>query len=198
MNILFLGYDRSETKIIDFLEADGNIVTCISPLEDIESTNDVDMIISYGYKKIINKKLIDKFKNRIINVHISLLPRGRGMYPNFWNALENNRGGVTIHYIDEGIDTGDVLTQALAPSFTDKHTLRTSYMILRAIADVHFMKQWHNILSGNIRLRKQSKEEEHISYHTKKEGEELFYLLGDEGWDCKISDLRERYNNDRK
>ena len=44
-------------------------------------------------------------------MHISYLPYNRGFYLNFWSFIDNTKKGVTIHYIDEGIDTGDIIFQ---------------------------------------------------------------------------------------
>ena len=73
--------------------------------------NNIEMIISYGYRHIIKKSIIEYVKGNIINLHISYLPWNRGADPNLWSFLENSPKGVTIHYIDEGIDTGDIITQ---------------------------------------------------------------------------------------
>jgi len=198
MNILFLGYDTFDTELIEYLEADGNIVKHIPAHLKIYPSDivDIDLIISYGYKCIIKKDIINKFKNKIINLHISLLPRNRGMYPNLWSALEDTISGVSIHYIDEGIDTGDILTQRLGGKFMPSDTLKTSYMRLRHLLEWHFMFKWHDIKAGKVKSRKQ--DERYSSYHTKQEGEALFHLLGDEFWDCKVSTLRERAKNDKK
>ena len=88
----FLVYDNQTT--IDFLK-----------------NKKIEFIISYGYKYIIKEDIINKFKNKIINLHISFLPFNRGYYPNLWSHLEGTPSGVSIHKIDKGIDKGDLLLQ---------------------------------------------------------------------------------------
>ena len=46
-----------------------------------------------------------------VNCHPALLPYNRGQYPNVWSIIENTPAGVTLHYIDCGIDTGDIIAQ---------------------------------------------------------------------------------------
>jgi len=83
-----------------------------------------DLIISYNYKYIIKKEIIQNYK--IINLHISYLPFNRGANPNIWSFLDNTPKGVTIHYIDEGIDTGKIITQKKVV-LNQNMTLKTSY-----------------------------------------------------------------------
>ena len=106
--ILFLGYDKTETKIIDELIR----VNCDvkQSKKKINSPN-FDLIISFGYKFLIKKYFLEKSKCPIINIHISYLPYNKGYHPNFWAFFENTPSGVTIHLVDEGIDTGPILFQ---------------------------------------------------------------------------------------
>ena len=71
-----------------------------------------DVIFSIYYRKILPKTLIEIPKLGCINIHPSLLPKYRGPIPTAW-AIERGEDffGVTIHYMDEGIDTGDILVQ---------------------------------------------------------------------------------------
>lgn len=76
-----------------------------------------DLIILAGYLKKIPTELIDLFKKRIINIHPSLLPKygGKGMYgDNVHNqVLINNEteSGITIHYVNEKYDKGEIIFQ---------------------------------------------------------------------------------------
>jgi len=71
----------------------------------------LDLVFSCFYDKILRKSFIEKHK-RVLNLHNSPLPRYRGVNPINW-ALKNGETyhGVTIHEIDEGIDTGPVVAQ---------------------------------------------------------------------------------------
>ena len=76
-----------------------------------------DLIILAGYLKKIPLELIDIYRNKIINIHPSLLPKygGRGMYgDNVHNqVLKNNEKetGITIHYVNEDYDKGEIIFQ---------------------------------------------------------------------------------------
>jgi methionyl-tRNA formyltransferase len=71
-----------------------------------------DLGISVHYQHILKKTDLVKFKYGVINIHPSLLPFGRGSDPIIWGMLEEKPLGVTIHWIDEGIDTGNILYQS--------------------------------------------------------------------------------------
>ena len=79
--ILFLGCDKSETKLIDELVKSNCQV--FNSKKMINSTN-FDLIISFGFRFIIPKNFLKKkAKCPIINIHISYLPFNRGSHPNF-------------------------------------------------------------------------------------------------------------------
>ena len=69
----------------------------------------IDFIVSNGFGPIIKEPILTNFKEKIVNIHPAYLPHGRGIYPNFWSFFEGYPKGVTIHYIDAGIDTGNIL-----------------------------------------------------------------------------------------
>ncbi len=72
----------------------------------------VDFIVLAGYMRLIGHVLLSKYQNKIVNIHPSLLPAFKGL-----NAIEQaihygvKVTGVTIHYIDEGMDTGKIIAQ---------------------------------------------------------------------------------------
>jgi phosphoribosylglycinamide formyltransferase-1 len=72
----------------------------------------VELVVLAGYMHLLTKPFLDRFPGRIVNVHPSLLPAFPGMNA-IQAALEANveTTGVTIHLVDEGLDTGQVLRQ---------------------------------------------------------------------------------------
>lgn len=77
----------------------------------------VDLIVLAGYLKILNETLIEAFKGRIINIHPSLLPKfgGKGFYGLHVHesvlAAGEEESGATVHYVDAGVDTGQIILQ---------------------------------------------------------------------------------------
>jgi phosphoribosylglycinamide formyltransferase-1 len=84
--------------------------------------HDVQWIVLAGYMRLIGPTLLEPFRNRILNVHPSLLPDFSGKDA-IGQALRAGASmtGVTVHYVDEGIDTGLAIAQAriaIAPDDT--------------------------------------------------------------------------------
>lgn len=79
-----------------------------------------DWIFLAGYMRILSAQFIEKYPNRIINIHPSLLPEfpGRTGYEDAFHAGVKS-SGVTIHYVDEGIDTGKHIIQESFPRYEE-------------------------------------------------------------------------------
>lgn len=70
-----------------------------------------DIGISVGFGYILRKEILSLFPRGCINLHPSYLPFNKGAYPNVWSLVEETPAGVTLHYMDEGIDTGNIIAQ---------------------------------------------------------------------------------------
>jgi methionyl-tRNA formyltransferase len=73
---------------------------------------DFDLTISAHFQRILPAQLFNRARIGGVNLHPSLLPKYRGMSPQHWPiVLGDANTGVTVHYIDEGVDTGRILRQ---------------------------------------------------------------------------------------
>jgi phosphoribosylglycinamide formyltransferase 1 len=76
----------------------------------------VELVVLAGYMHLLTKPFLDRFPDRVVNVHPSLLPAFPGA-----RAIDDALAagvattGVTVHYVDEGLDTGAVITQVEVP-----------------------------------------------------------------------------------
>lgn len=83
--------------------------------------NKVDLIVLAGWLSILKGSLIEKFKNKIINIHPSLIPSfcGEGMYGIKVHEKAIEYGvkfsGCTVHFVDEGTDSGPIILQKVVP-----------------------------------------------------------------------------------
>lgn len=79
--------------------------------------HDIDLVVLAGYLVIIPKNVVAAFKNRIINIHPSLIPSfcGDGFYGLHVHEAVLARGvkvtGATVHFVDDGTDTGPIILQ---------------------------------------------------------------------------------------
>lgn len=84
--------------------------------EELKKYN-IDLIVLAGYLSIVDSNFISKWKNKIINIHPSLLPKfgGKGMYGmKVHEAVIKNKekeSGCTVHYVTDTIDGGDIIMQ---------------------------------------------------------------------------------------
>lgn len=84
---------------------------------EILGSHDVDLIVLAGYLKIISPEMVKRYPKKIINIHPSLLPKygGKGYYGIRVHEAVIEAGdtesGATVHYVDCGVDTGDIILQ---------------------------------------------------------------------------------------
>lgn len=81
---------------------------------------DPDLIVVCGYKYIIPSQIFNIPRLRTINIHPSYLPKYRGQHVINWAIINGeSETGVTVHFVDEGIDTGDIIVQKKIPILLD-------------------------------------------------------------------------------
>jgi len=87
--------EEHEQKIIDILEK-----------------NNVDLVVLAGYMRVLTSLFVNKYKYRLINIHPALLPAfpGTDGYGDTFN-YGCKVGGCTVHFVDEGVDTGPIIVQ---------------------------------------------------------------------------------------
>ncbi|MDR2610583.1 MAG: phosphoribosylglycinamide formyltransferase [Clostridiales Family XIII bacterium] len=82
---------------------------------------ETDLIVLAGYMKVLPPEIIRAYPQRIINIHPSLIPKhcGRGYYGIRVHesvlAAGDAESGATVHYVDEGVDTGEIIVQERVP-----------------------------------------------------------------------------------
>jgi methionyl-tRNA formyltransferase len=142
--VVFLG--RPDSPVLAHLRAGDEEVLAIGTDEPFVP-EDPRLVVSHGYRRILRRDLLDQLPDRVINLHISLLPYNRGADPTLWSVLEDTPAGVTIHYIDEGVDTGDVIAQRPV-ELTGGDTLATAYAKLQDALVELFREHWPAISAG--------------------------------------------------
>jgi len=81
-------------------------------LTELKKLN-LDLIILAWWPYILKTELISLPRIGCLNFHNSFLPYNRGKHANFWTLVEGNPFGVTIHFVDEGVDSGDIAFQSI-------------------------------------------------------------------------------------
>jgi methionyl-tRNA formyltransferase len=146
IKILFLG--RENSLIPKFLKSIGlNIHYSEIAVYDLSK---YDLILSFGYRHIITPTVLATAKHQPINLHISLLPYNRGAHPNFWSHYDGTPSGVSIHLMDDGIDTGPILLQKQISFSLDQKTFRQRYNHLVDSVEKLFISNLSKILNFEI------------------------------------------------
>src|SRR4029453_5624575 len=101
----------------------------VDPLE----SRRVGLVCLAGYMRILGPAFVEHFRGRLLNVHPSLLPAFPGLHPQR-QALEHGVAvaGATVHFVDEGTDTGPIVLQAAVPVLPDDTEETLSARILAA------------------------------------------------------------------
>ena len=133
-------------------------VICKNKVLKQKDVKKIDLIITFNYRHVISKKILKKLKRPAINLHISYLPFNRGCHPNFWSFVENTVHGVTIHEVDSGIDTGNIIFQKKVTFNNLKIiTFKNTHRKLIKEVELLFLKHIKKILNGKYKSKKQKK-----------------------------------------
>lgn len=112
-----------------------NSAECIELLKTIQP----DLIIVNG-TRIISKKVLESVSCKFINTHAGITPMYRGVHGTYWALAENDKenSGVTVHFVDAGIDTGNIIYQSVViPTSKDNFV---TYPLLQLAEGLRILK----------------------------------------------------------
>lgn len=172
-----------DSPVVDVLRSGGDEVERTEAAVTAAEVREFDLVVSYGYRRIVGPEVIAAMRGRIVNLHVSLLPWNRGADPNFWSFFDDTPKGVTIHHMDEGVDTGPVVAQREV-RFEGRETLASSYARLRAEIEQLFAETWASVREGTAPSLPQ---EPGGSYHGLADRGPIEGLA--EGWDTPVEEV---------
>ncbi|MGY6562498.1 MAG: formyltransferase family protein [Luteibaculaceae bacterium] len=144
------GIDGWQPSFMKFCKKNG------IPIKNIEELYDIDnlILLSLEYDKIIKP---DNFKTKkLYNMHFSLLPEYKGMYTSIWPIINGSRfSGVTLHKMDMGIDTGDIIAQTKFSLDYGIRGIQLYGLYLKHGKDL-LEKNILSIIAGNYKSNKQN------------------------------------------
>ena len=106
-------------------------------LLDLLVSEEVELVVLAGYLSILSPEIIKRFEKRIINIHPSLIPKycGEGFYgEHVHEAVIKNKeleSGATTHFVDEGVDTGAIITQERLEVYEDDTAKQLAERVLK-------------------------------------------------------------------
>ena len=154
--------DKSDAPALDRDRKAGMLARWVDPSGDgyenrlareIEAEN-CGLICCAGYMRILSPEFVARFSGRIINIHPSLLPSFPGLHAQRKALRARVRiAGCTVHYIDEGVDTGPIILQAAVPVLSDDDEDTLSARILGFEHQIYPLAV-SLIAEGKVRLEK--------------------------------------------
>lgn len=125
--------------------------------------NGVEFIFLAWWPKIIPDYIIDAPTVGVVNFHPSFLPHNRGKHYNFWTLVEDTPFGVTLHFVDRGIDSGDIIFQSrISKSWED--TGETLYYKAKEEMLSLFKARYLDIISGRFQRTPQLADQGQLHY----------------------------------
>jgi len=128
---------------------DGSRLKRASVLESVAALKpDLGLSVLFGY--IVRKPFLDLLPSGCINLHPAYLPYNRGKYPNVWSIVERTPAGVSLHYMNEGVDTGDIIARLKVP-IDAADTGESLYHKLEQAGLELMRATWPSLQSGKVR-----------------------------------------------
>jgi phosphoribosylglycinamide formyltransferase-1 len=120
-----------------------------SHIAEILKSKGVNLVILAGFMRVVGRALIREFQNRIMNIHPALLPSFPGLHGQKQASDYGVKiSGCTVHFVDEGVDTGPIIIQAAVPAYEDDTEDSLAERIL---------KQEHRIFPMAVKLFSEGK-----------------------------------------
>lgn len=179
--VVFLGINDAGMRVYDWLcdHEKTFVQALLTTKEQLVTIEDhqPDYIVSCGFRYIVPEHILNIPKEGSLNLHQSYLPYNRGANPNVWSIVEGTPAGVTLHYMDSGIDTGPIIDrQKVNDCFA--YNGKDLYNCLEDAQVAQFKKTWPDILAGNHSTSEQN--ERKGTYHEIDEFDNLCELDPDE------------------
>ena len=132
-----------------------------------------DVIVTCAYGQIIPKQLLDCPRYGCINVHASLLPKLRGGAPIHKAIIEGySKTGITIMYMDEKMDEGDIISQ-VETDILDSDNLESLHDRLSTLGRSLLLETLPEVINGTNKRERQNEKEATYAYNIKHEEEKI-------------------------
>jgi methionyl-tRNA formyltransferase len=191
MEVVFLGVNDVGLQIYEWLcDRETVDVTALltepEQLDLIHETNP-DLLVSVGFDHLVPEEILNAPEQGAVNLHPALLPHNRGKSPNVWPLVEGTPAGVTLHYMDESFDTGNIIDQRpVETDFAD-----TAKDLHRRLEDAQydlFTDAWPGIERGEVEVTPQDTEVG--TYHSVEDFQDLCELNPNE--EVRVKDFLDR------
>lgn len=155
------GEDGWQLSYLKYIQSEPRVT--LSTLEEMYEIEDL-IFISTEYDRIVKPNLFRT--QQLYNIHFSLLPAYKGVYMSAWPILNGEKfAGVTLHVIEAGIDTGDIIAQKKF-KLSSKETCYSLYLKFIDYGTALMVKHIDSLISGRLKSHPQSSNDS--TYYSKK------------------------------
>lgn len=177
IEIVFLGVNDAGMRVYEWLcDRNGvfvhSLLTTEEQLQVIEEIQP-EFVVSCGYQHIVPEEILEIPSEGCLNLHPSYLPYNRGANPNVWSIVEGTPAGVTLHWMDASIDTGDIIARRkVEVDFSDSG--KDLHEKLEEAQVALFQDAWPDIEAGTVDATEQ--DDVAGTYHRTSDFEDLCQL----------------------
>lgn len=192
MKILCLYNNECAVPLFKWIGEQGHETVLFSEKLDREWCREqkFDLTVSYTYRYIVKEDVIAALNNNVVNLHNSFLPFNRGAAPNIWSIIDGTPRGVTLHYIDAGLDKGYIIAQKPV-ALQEGDTLKSSYDTLDKEA-IELFKYAFGYYEFWPEMKK--KAEGKGTYHSLADTEKIYKKI--DSFDMRVDEFIKRVKND--
>ena len=177
IEVIFLGVNDAGMRVYNWLCDQSGVfvralLTTKEQLTVVEETAP-NLVVSCGFRHIVPEHILRIPDMGCLNLHPAYLPYNRGANPNVWSIVEDTPAGVTLHYMDSTLDTGDIVARReVETDFAD--TGKDLHERLEEAQVDLFKNTWPDVVADNTEPIKQS--EDSGTYHRTDDFESLCEL----------------------
>jgi methionyl-tRNA formyltransferase len=168
VDVVFLGTNNVGFELYEWLceRESVDVLAMLTEKSQLSLVSELrpDVVVAIGFRHVVPPEILSVPEHGCINLHPGLLPYARGFNPNVWSIVEDVPAGVTLHYMDEGVDTGPIIATSEVDTRFDE-TGKDLYARLEAASIELFVETWPQIESGECNVTDQ--ENANATYHTK-------------------------------
>lgn len=162
LSIFMVAETYIDDSILEFQKSLGLPFFAVANSSDVANVikkYPVDVLVVAGCPFLLKKKVLDLPECGVINVHTAALPKYRGFHPLPWAIIHGEKEiGVTVHYVDEGMDSGDIILQELFP-IGEEDTINSVKEKAVSVGARLVKKALAKIQSGAVQRTRQNLEE---------------------------------------
>ncbi|WP_458207730.1 methionyl-tRNA formyltransferase [Haladaptatus sp. NG-SE-30] len=184
--VVFLGTNNVGRRVYDWLCNRESVVVraMLTEADQLSLIADLnpDVVVAVGFRHIVPSEILEIPEQGCLNLHPGLLPETRGFNPNVWSIVEGHPAGATLHYMDDGVDTGDVIARKCVETRFDD-TGRDLYERLEEACFELFIETWPDVETGSVQAVPQ--DDTAATTHRKQDFIELCEIDADEEYTVK-------------